>query len=150
MDEMLKKQDVLDAIYATMEKTDKPDVVLGLAAAMSTVKQMQGASVNPAEKQEPSYNSVKIELKPCDDCISRQAVLDAISNEKYHYWALFEYVKQLPPVNPTEKVGQWEWNQYDSNPKIGNFHCSQCHGIGKAYYDYCPYCGSRMTQEVEE
>lgn len=50
MDEMLKKQDVLDAIYATMEKTDKPDVVLGLAAAMSTVKQMQASPVTPAEK----------------------------------------------------------------------------------------------------
>lgn len=50
MDEMLKKQDVLDAIYEKMEKTDKPDVVLGLAAAMSTVKQMEAAPVNPAEK----------------------------------------------------------------------------------------------------
>ena len=50
MDEMLKKQDVLDAIYEKMEKTDKPDVILGLAAAMSTVKQMQAALVNPAEK----------------------------------------------------------------------------------------------------
>lgn len=42
------------------------------------------------------------------------------------------------------KMGHWEWNQYDANPEIGNFHCSLCHSIGKAYYDYCPGCGARM------
>ena len=93
-----------------------------------------------------------------NDLIDRQSVLNA-----FDYWVkspmigytnglvkLREMFEGLPPVTSAEKVGQWEWNQYDSNPKIGNFHCSQCHGIGKAYYDYCPYCGSRMIQEVKE
>ena len=103
MDEMLKKQDVLDAIYAAMEKTDKPDVVLGLAAAMSTVKQMQAA-----------------------------------------------------PVNPAEKVGRWEWVQYDANPEIGNFHCSECRYIPAAFnlsarrMHYCPNCGAKMGGEQNE
>jgi hypothetical protein len=78
MDEMLKKQDVLDAIYAKMEKTDKPDVVLGLAAAMSTVKQMQGTPVNPAEEQEP-----------CTDAISRQAM--HIELEKWITYGEYKY-----------------------------------------------------------
>lgn len=44
------------------------------------------------------------------------------------------------------KVGYWEWNQYDANPKIGNFHCSLCHTIGRAYFDYCPACGAKMSE----
>ena len=136
MDEMLKKQDVLDAIYATMEKTDKPDVILGLAAAMSTVKQMEAAPVNPAEKEEP-----------CKDTISREAVIDIIEDvcpiygNDYRY-ILRDKVNELPPVT-AEKVGHWI-EDVDSNPKIGNFHCSQCHGIGKSYYAYCPHCGREM------
>lgn len=46
MGEMLKKQDVLDAILAKIDelkKTDtSADVILGLAAAMSVVKKMEG------------------------------------------------------------------------------------------------------------
>lgn len=44
------------------------------------------------------------------------------------------------------KMGHWEWNQYDANPKIGNFHCSLCHSIGRTYFDYCPYCGAKMSE----
>lgn len=44
------------------------------------------------------------------------------------------------------KVAYWEWNQYDANPKIGNFHCSLCHSIGRTYFDYCPYCGANMSE----
>lgn len=54
MDEMLRKQDILDAIMAKIDELEKTntsaDVILGLAAAMSTVKQMQAAPVTPAEK----------------------------------------------------------------------------------------------------
>ena len=45
-----------------------------------------------------------------------------------------------------QKMGHWEWNQYDANPKIGNFHCSLCHSIGRTYFDYCPYCGAKMSE----
>ena len=88
--------------------------------------------------------------EPCVDAISREAVIDIIEDvcpiygNDYRY-ILRDKVNELPPVKPAEKEGQWEWNQYDGNPKIGNWHCSQCHGIGKSYYDYCPYCGAKMA-----
>lgn len=53
---------------------------------------------------------------------------------------------QEPLATPTQKEAHWEWNQYDANPKIGNFHCSLCHGIGRTYFDYCPYCGAKMSE----
>ena len=59
-----------------------------------------------------------------------------------------------------EKTGRWEWNQYDYNPNLGNWHCSECGSIaiecvpkkdpsGVPLYKYCPQCGCRLM-EVEE
>lgn len=52
--------------------------------------------------------------------------------------------------------GEWEYNQYDANPNIGNWHCSECRHIifggynQKPYYKFCPMCGADMTQGVRE
>jgi hypothetical protein len=59
------------------------------------------------------------------------------------------------------KTGRWEWVQYDYNPKLGNWHCSECRCIvvecvdketkgGIPLYKYCPQCGAKMESEVEE
>ena len=94
-----------------------------------------------------------LEQEPCGYAISRQVVLDMLENINaetegvgFYYEHYVEYIKNLPPVSPQPKEGYWEWNQYDSNPKIGNFHCSLCHIIGRAYYDYCPGCGAKMSE----
>lgn len=63
----------------------------------------------------------------------------------------------------TEKTGRWEWNQYDYNPNLGNWHCSECGSIaiecvpkkdpsGVPLYKYCPQCGCRLVgpQESED
>ena len=55
------------------------------------------------------------------------------------------------------KIGHWEYVQYDYNPNIGNWHCSECRNIiiectdknkrGCApTYSYCPYCGVKMSE----
>lgn len=126
MDEMLKKQDVLDAIYATMEKTDKPDVVLGLAAAMSVVKKMEA-----------------LEQEPCINAISRQAVLDlAKFDGRENLGSIIHAfdVEQLPPVKPAEKMGHWI--------SIGDFECrcSECQlwCYKRNRSRYCPSCGAKM------
>lgn len=59
------------------------------------------------------------------------------------------------------KTGHWEWVQYDGNPNIGNWHCSECRTIiphmpeetnNTPSYKWCPNCGVRMIepQESEE
>lgn len=58
---------------------------------------------------------------------------------------------------PAPRIGRWEYNQYDGNPNIGNWHCSECHRIidYKPLYKwekgpnfkYCPNCGARMSEE---
>lgn len=108
------------------------------------------SSINLAIEAIANYDSVKTELEPCEDAISRQAM--HIELEKWITYGEYKYsnatqylydrIDRLPPVNPAEKVGQWIYEGY--------YKCSEC---GKTTYshktNYCPNCGAKM-QEVEE
>lgn len=60
-------------------------------------------------------------------------------------------------IKKQPKTGHWEWVQYDYNPKIGNWHCSECRSVvvecvskeekgGIPFYKYCPQCGTKMSE----
>ena len=113
---------------------------------------------------------VKEKPELCYDCISRQAVIDTIETDcswdMFNEWGsrtpmgerIVEAIKRVPSSEPERKVGKWEYLQYDGNPKIGNWHCSECKRIvfllhsqkqnEKPLYDFCPWCGAKM--EVNE
>jgi len=106
---------------------------------------------------EPQYDTDRIEdavemaikaleQEPCADMVSRDAMWEVLQRLYGTEGELVEELMSLPPVLPMPKMGHWEWNQYDANPKIGNFHCSLCHSIGRTYFDYCPYCGANMSE----
>ena len=97
-----------------------------------------------------------------EDCISREDALMALAGE----WTesdeviakLFRRIKNLPSVNPQPKTGHWEWVQYDGNPNIGNWHCSECQTIiphmpeetdNTPIYKWCPMCGAKMVEPQE-
>ena len=157
MDEMLRKENVLKALSAKideLEKRDaKADVILGLATAMSVVKLMGG---EPAEKE-----------KSCADCISRQAAIYVINHAQVNFSVESEIdftkherevheiienvlgtqekaLKQLPPVNSTEKVGRWIDHQED---RWIYAKCSECNTVHDARTNYCPNCGAKMGGE---
>ena len=51
------------------------------------------------------------------------------------------------------QFGKWEYVQYDGNPKIGNWHCSECRFIPRSEMqknikecDFCPNCGCDMRK----
>jgi hypothetical protein len=94
-----------------------------------------------------------LEQEPCEDCISRQVVMNALCDgcelfkngeqtchskcEEYHFLAT------LPSVTPQPKIGHWikEWN-------IDHFEqvCSEC-GCGEHFKsNYCPNCGAKMAE----
>lgn len=99
----------------------------------------------------------------CDDCVSREAVMDAITAEYNRKstgdglrlaW-IEKAVNSVPSVSPQQKVGRWEWVRYDG--LIGNWHCSECRTIiphmpeetdNTPIYKWCPNCGAKM--EVQE
>lgn len=143
----------------------------------------------------------------CDDCISRQAVIEVIKDYASMLWkkyyepfpesTILEMIQELPSVpaeqtheewctdckeydqeqhcchryckvirqtvdeiKQAERTGHWEWVQYDYNPKLGNWHCSECKSVvmecvnkeeksGIPLYKYCPQCGCRMVEPQE-
>ncbi len=120
--------------------------------------------------------------EPCEDCISRQAVLDKLNRlieverlqgtdemgygrERVSAYEtmIFEIESEYlyPSVTPQPKTGHWEYVQYDYNPKLGNWHCSECRNIvmecvnkndkgGIPIYKYCPNCGAKMAESEDE
>lgn len=108
-----------------------------------------------------------LEQEPCEDAVSRQAVLDKkelveLEDGQSFYCISPEDVETLPSVNPQPKTGHWiEIAKYsDGRHEI---ECSECgshifdRGHANSYvvkekYKYCPRCGCRMveSQESEE
>ena len=99
-----------------------------------------------------------LEQEPCEDAISRQAVLDAIdryinksqsTGTQDDFYSFAELVvKQLPPVNPQPKTGHWIMKGRMQNIKT----CSVCGDIISHLVsdNYCPNCGAKMESEDKE
>lgn len=127
----------------------------------------------------PSYNSIKTELKPCEDCISRQAVLDIITfedkwlfdanghnaNTHIAFSSLESRVKALPSVTPERPKGKWIKIQSGDEDFPESIVCSRCKNenshldfdehnnvIGKVFVTskYCPNCGAEMSGGGED
>lgn len=99
-----------------------------------------------------------LEQEQCDNCISRQAVLNKInevcfSEEKEWIdfrvsWGsngqrdlIIEFIESLPSVTPKQKIGHW----IDRGTCEPWYTCSECGRLGwcKEYY-FCPNCGAKM------
>ena len=109
------------------------------------------------------YKRLK-EQEPCDDAVSRQAVLDGVDryiakaqstctvDDFYSFAELV--VKALPSVRPQEsepKTGQWKrisMDRYTTHAQYW-YECDKCgeHNLGNT--DFCPYCGCRMVEPKE-
>lgn len=112
------------------------------------------------------HSDGKIEqiIEPCDDCVSRQAVLDALDNHKYsnefceeHHidWSInlgmaHIVINELPPVLPKREQGEWIGDK--SYPICPKCNCNiieeyiSCSDYAEMYkpMKYCPNCGAEM------
>lgn len=81
-----------------------------------------------------------------DDLISRQAALEAVTKYclKYDLRELLADIECLPNA---EKKGEWI-PVVDGNYII--WECSECHVESEAWTDFCPICGSRNIEEMDE
>lgn len=89
------------------------------------------------------------EQEPCEDTVSRQAVIDAIFAECSitkldidfaKVLLLRRTIKDLPSVTPQDpKTGHW----YNPLSESGYF-CTNCESNSDFMYPYCPHCGARM------
>lgn len=99
------------------------------------------------------------EREPCEDCISRQAVIEITAETGA--LETQSRVMALPPVQPKAKTGHWVLNENQGVIPVGYkmYHCSECgREISSKYhgkvsllkeYPYC-HCGTKMESEVEE
>lgn len=118
------------------------------------------------EYEHPNF---KPKAQPCNDCISRQAVKEAICDYvcgkdircvANHECNIKKLISELPSVTPKEKTGRWisfgVQGEIDGQI-IRAFTCSKCGAISIFRVsngnivngDLCPNCGAKM-QEVEE
>lgn len=95
-----------------------------------------------------------LEQAPCEDAISRQAVLDAIEddNRNGHYSCFASnydaqcfkgVIGELPSVNPQEpQSGYW---QKHTDASGNSWHaCPACGHIAYTLTRFCPDCGTRL------
>lgn len=146
--------------------------------AIANLKMISVAFVEPVTKEQRKLiddtfdMAIKaLEQEPCEDAISRQAVLASIKNlypdmpivdifgarrkwlEKYApYFECENAVEQLPSVNPQEtKTGHWIVHEKPYG--IRYLECPYCniwylneHLIRNSY---CPNCGARLVETQE-
>lgn len=95
-----------------------------------------------------------IEQQPCEDCISRQAVLEGIAKWVADGYAdseadishISSLVTHLPPVTPKKKTGKWVYKQ----GYFGVVYCSECdYELKTNNTNFCPNCGARMVEPQE-
>lgn len=103
-----------------------------------------------------------LEQQPCEDAISReQAIRATYGFERYTGIdeAPYEYaesiLRDLPPVTPTRKKGEWIFTKTKFDRHGCTVECSSCHKKWKTYDEirwkkenkYCPNCGAEMESE---
>jgi hypothetical protein len=106
--------------------------------------------------------SKALEQEPCDNAVSRQAVIDIVdsysdsqSNVEDVTQDIISDIVALPPVNPQPKTGHWILTNDDDYEYCTCSECGYQNGenwmIG-SQIKYCQECGCRMVepQESEE
>ena len=107
-----------------------------------------------------TFSSEVVDQEPCEDLISRQAAIDAVTEAIWHYpnecyknlnvyevaeVLVSDAIKSLPSAD--RPTGHWIENDN------GTFSCSNCQSwIPKEQHHYarhCLYCGARMESEGE-
>lgn len=115
--------------------------------------------VTDTAKAQKMLNAIQtLEQEPCEDAISRQAVIDAIYDMEILKYRidLENVIKALPSVKPQEKTGHWVKTPKAVMGEGYMWYCDKCeHQVyqdsSKSYPSekYCPNCGTRMVEEQE-
>lgn len=98
-------------------------------------------------------------LQPCEDAVSREAIMSMIEPAYSESGYLIDYVisrkkiAELPPVTPKQRTGKWI-HEEDALGYGGYYRCSCCgksalyrRGVMKMLNEkttFCPRCGAKM------
>ena len=99
-----------------------------------------------------------------EDCISRQQAVEAVTNtirEKFSLADWYEQlvetgleienlIKELPPVTPTERTGEWVNSKGEPVDDRYSVYCSRCKAWSEYRDIYCGNCGAKMGGDDNE
>ena len=108
-----------------------------------------------------------LEQEPCEDAISRQAVIVAMRKnyrnsgrdidgdyvEGNYSEKLYDVIISLPSAAPQPKTSHWVYKIYGSFHEQGDWYCSHCDyqfNYGGGHAEFCPKCGYKMSEPTEE
>jgi hypothetical protein len=127
----------------------------GLAASMGLYDDK-----NPCKRAVILGKAIKaLEQEPCEDAISRQAVLDIVdgysvsqSNVEDITQDIISDIMVLPPVTPQPKIGHWILTSDDDCEYCTCSECGYQNGenwmIGSVI-KFCQECGAKMVEPQE-
>lgn len=106
------------------------------------------------------YDQMYKDSAPCEDCVSRRAMLDGLASiakakaksdaQKSLMGRVIFFTEQLPPVTPKPRTGKWIPTQHFDEWYCPTGECSNC-GIEHIYgLPFCPACGAKMEAENED
>jgi hypothetical protein len=84
-----------------------------------------------------------LEQEPCEDCISRQAAIDAC-DQSINLFEAVDRIKELTPVTPQPKMGHW---LYSGENGADRWTCDNCFDFVEKPTKICPNCGVKMESE---
>ena len=83
-----------------------------------------------------------LEQQLCDDCISRQAVIEIAVETGA--WETQSKVMDLPSVTPKEKTGKWKRTTDKTEHLV--WECDKCGWQQRIATNFCPDCGCHMFE----
>lgn len=146
----LEQGDISGKIRAEIEKQEKWLVIAGYN------------SYNVDIALDAIKSALVVDQEPCEDAISRQAVIDTIERwlscddyneaERYIMKAVRNILYEFPSVNPQPKMGHWR--AIYQGEEIIDYRCSECefgNTFGQSTYrmNFCPNCGAKMVEPQE-
>ena len=165
-------------IYGDKIEYDKPCVIYSDNCQMyeekkhmtneEAIKILKGAIKKPNTKDgylgQAIDKAIKaLEQQPCEDAISRQAVLDnayayGYGLEPEGYCVNVEDIQALPPVTPSRPIEQeprqGHWIKVTNGR--GGHECDVCHNYAPSFQTgdeylsaFCPNCGADMRESEE-
>ena len=154
MEDLISRQQTITALRALSDEDgyiNAPhEVVTDVVRGLPPVQAEQEQTTH-SERGETDKLGVKAS-ETCEDCISRQAAIDAcIRVQEHHAYDEIEEIKALPPAKPERKTGKWIMKYKGS--AVTSYKCSECGRIVRddtGYdvskdYPFC-HCGADMRE----
>ena len=101
--------------------------------------------------ERPVYCPLEEQPEPCEDAVSRQALIDAFVKLTHLTWEnlkiihpMLYVVEKVPSATPQPKIGRWM-------DIPDGYKCSECGAYLEidcrdTEMNFCPNCGSQMTE----